>query len=81
VSDAASAHTDSAESGARSGAIAVPTVLAANRADADDATQDISAPPAESVSGHDGCAVVSPVQDFQGHGGIDFHQYINVLSY
>jgi hypothetical protein len=36
--DAAGAHTDSAENGARSGAIAVPAVLAANLANADDAT-------------------------------------------
>jgi hypothetical protein len=63
--EAAATGTDSAENGARSGAIAVQAVLVANRADADDAAQDISAPPTESGSGNDDCAVVSPVQDSQ----------------
>jgi hypothetical protein len=70
--DAASAHTDSAECRARSGAIAVPAVLAANQANANDAAQDISAPPSESGSSNDGCAVVSRVQDSQGCDRIDF---------
>jgi hypothetical protein len=39
--DAAGACTDSAENEARSGAITVQAVLAANQADADDAGQDI----------------------------------------
>jgi hypothetical protein len=43
--DAAAAGTDSAENGARSGAIAVQAVLVANQADANDAVRDISAPP------------------------------------
>jgi hypothetical protein len=63
--DAGAAGIDTTENGARSGAIAVQAVIAANRADADDAAQYISAPPAESGGGNDGCAVVSPVQDSQ----------------
>ncbi len=61
--DAADAYTDSAENGARSGAIAVQAVLAAaaNQANANDAAQDISAPPAESGGGNDGRTVVTPV--------------------
>jgi hypothetical protein len=70
--DAAAAGSDSAKSGAGNGAIAVQVILAINRANADDAAHDISAPPAESGSGNDGCAVVSPVQDSQGHDGVDF---------
>ncbi len=71
--DAANVGTDSAENGAKSGAIAVQAVLAANRADTDDAAQDILALPAESGGGKDGRAVVSLVQDSQDHDGVDFH--------
>jgi hypothetical protein len=60
--DAAGACTDSAESGARSGAIAVQAVLAANQVDANDAMQYISAPPAESGGGNDGHDVAPHVQ-------------------
>ncbi len=60
--DAAGAHTDSAESEAGSGSIAVQAVLATNWADANDATQYISVPPEESGGGNDGHAVASPVQ-------------------
>ncbi len=60
--DAASARTDSAESGARSGSIAVQAVLTANQADTNDAAQYISVPPAESGGGSDGHDVASPVQ-------------------
>jgi hypothetical protein len=70
--DAAGACNDSAVSGAGSGSIAVPAVLTANQANADDATQDISAPPAESGGSNYGRAVVSPVQGSQGCDGIDF---------
>ncbi len=70
--DPAGARTDSIESGARSGAITVSTVLAANRANANDVTQDISALPAESGGSNDDCVIVSPVQDSQGHDRIDF---------
>jgi hypothetical protein len=70
--DAAATGTDSAENGARSGAIAVQAVLAANRADSNDAMQYISMPHAESGVGNDGRAIVSPVQDSQDHDGVDF---------
>jgi hypothetical protein len=70
--DAAGARTDSAENGARSGAITVQAVLAADQVDDDDAGQDISAPPAESGGGSDGCAMVTPVQDSQDCDGFNF---------
>jgi hypothetical protein len=60
--DAAVAHTFSTESGAGSGSIAVHAILAANQADTNDATQFISASPAESGGGNDGHAVASLVQ-------------------
>ncbi len=63
--DAAGAHTNSAENGARRGAIAVQAVLASIQANANDAAQDISAPPAEIGGGYDGLAVISPVQGSQ----------------
>jgi hypothetical protein len=67
----AATGTDTTENGARSSAIAVQDVIAANRADADDAVHYISAPSAESGSGNDGRAVVSPVQDCQDHDGVN----------
>ncbi len=65
-------HTDSTENRARSGVISVQAVFAANRANANDAAQDISAPPAESGGGNDGHVIVSTVQDSHGHDGVDF---------
>jgi hypothetical protein len=80
--DAATTGTDSTENGARSVAIAVQAFLAANQANADDATKYISAPPSESGGGNDGCAVISPVQDSQDHDTeLIFHQYIDVPFY
>jgi hypothetical protein len=63
--DESGACTDSAENGARSGAIAVQAVVAAIQADANDAALNISAPPAENGGSNDGLAVISPVQGSQ----------------
>ncbi len=65
--DAAATGTDPAANGVRSGAIAVPAVLAAKRANTNDAAQDILGPLIERGDGNDGLAVVFPVQDSQDH--------------